>query len=105
MNHPKVQAFLKARPGTKWLSCGDMDYYKPTRKGVYQLLLKNVRRVPFLFLSGNQDFVVPSVASLRWLERLKLDLKLRELVTWRKWFVGEAPDYRVRLAADGTLYE
>nr|XP_048322958.1 serine carboxypeptidase-like 8 [Ziziphus jujuba var. spinosa] len=100
VNNQSVQDALQIRKGSKqgWTRCNlTIPYVHDVTSSVdYHQNLKN-KGYRVLVYSGDQDFIIPYVGTLAWIEALNLTVGL----AWTPWFVdGQVAGYTVQYYTD-----
>ena len=79
LNDEKIQKKLNV--SKKWSECTGINYPWGESFWFYNSYIKNLKNFTSWFFSGTQDMAVDTLGSLRWIDKLNLDIKNE----WRQW--------------------
>ena len=104
LNSPLTRKKLFIDNSTQnWTQCND-DVYMSYKEGdsifFYQEFMEKYPNLRVWFFSGDADACVPTLGTLRWINKLGLKVEIE----WRKWFIDEQQVGMIQKYTNGLVF-
>eukprot|EP01015_Nassula_variabilis_P021726 TRINITY_DN3902_c0_g2_i7.p1 TRINITY_DN3902_c0_g2~~TRINITY_DN3902_c0_g2_i7.p1 ORF type:complete len:349 (-),score=57.04 TRINITY_DN3902_c0_g2_i7:38-1084(-) len=94
LNDPDIKAAMHVNADIKWEMCEEFinEKFQINSTGsywIYPKLIKN--NIQILIMTGDTDGAVPSLGTLRWVEKLQQEYNLYTKKPWQKFYLEDKP--------------